>query len=133
MFKSQLFGLIQKSLDGSSLRHTAISSNIANENTPGYKRLDVNFQKVLADAVNPLTDIKKTNPKHLSAVKSLDEQGLLVINREENTTMRNDGNNVDIDMETAALAENNLLFNGLAQLLSIQIGLLRQSISEGRR
>lgn len=133
MYKSQLFDLIQRSLDGSSLRHNVISSNIANVNTPGYKRLEVSFQKALADAVNQQVDIKKTNPKHLSLVKSIDDNDLIQISRDENTTMRNDGNNVDIDIETAAMAENNLLFNGLAQLLSMQLGLLRQSISEGRK
>lgn len=133
MFKSQLFNVVQKSLDGSAARHAALSSNIANANTPGYKRMNVNFQQALTDALDPEVNLKRTNPKHFSIVKSLDDPNFISIERDESSTMRNDGNNVDIDLEAAALAENNLYFNGLAQLLSMQLGLLRQSISEGRR
>jgi flagellar basal-body rod protein FlgB len=132
MFKNQLFTVLERSLDLSSARHTAISSNIANENTPGYKRLDVIFQKALSDAMGAKTELKRTNPKHIPLNNSLDKDSIVTFSRENNSTIRNDGNNVDIDYETAALAENNLYFNGLAHLLSVQIQLLRQAISEGR-
>lgn len=132
MFKNRLFTVLEKSLDLSSARHAAISSNIANENTPGYKRLDVNFQKALSDAMGAKTELKRTSPKHIPLNNSLDKDSIVTFSRENNSTIRNDGNNVDIDYETAALAENNLYFNGLAHLLSVQIQLLRQAISEGR-
>lgn len=134
MIKSQLTDLLKLAMDGSTLRHTAITNNIANVNTPGYKKLEVSFQKALAEAMDkPRLGLKRTNPKHLGLPRYLEEEGIVQISRNTKTSLRTDGNNVDVDMELAALAENNLYFNSLAQLLSDQLGLLRQSISEGRR
>jgi len=134
MIKTQLMDVIGKAMDGSALRHTAISNNLANVNTPGYKRLEVSFQDALAEAVQPTRlDLKRTKPKHFSIRPSLDDPGIVQMKTNRSTSLRNDGNNVDIDIELAALAENNLYFNSLAQMLSGQLALLRQSISEGRR
>jgi flagellar basal-body rod protein FlgB len=73
--------------------------------------------------------MKTTNSLHI--IDSMDATKPLVIQGEQ-TSLRTDDNNVDIDMELATLAENNLYFNSLAHFLSSQLSLLRQSISEGR-
>ena len=130
MLKTNTMNLLEKALDGSTLRHNAISNNIANANTPGYKKNEVNFQHVLENILEPQQAMKTTRKKHLPTANE-EIKPLIRENRE--TTLRNDGNNVDIDMELSVLAENNLYFNSLAQLLSSQLALLRQSISEGRR
>ncbi len=130
MLKTNTIHLLEKGLTGSSLRHRAISNNIANANTPGYKKVEVSFQHVLENTLETRQTLKTTNKKHLP----IKEEELLPFVRENReTTLRNDGNNVDIDIELSALAQNNLYFNSLAQLLSSQLALLRQSITEGRR
>ena len=48
LFGSQPINLLEKALAGSSLRHKVISNNIANINTPGYKRMEVSFEEELA-------------------------------------------------------------------------------------
>jgi len=134
MIKTQVMDVVQKAMDGSAFRHTAITNNIANVNTPGYKKLEVSFQDALSEALeqNQL-ELKKNSPKHLALKMSLDDPQLVQTRTNTQTTLRTDGNNVDVDIELAALAENNLYFNSLAQLLSSQISLLRQSITEGKR
>lgn len=133
MIKTQLMDVLQKAMDGSTLRHTAITNNIANVNTPGYKKIEVSFQDALEEALQPEAKLKRTNPKHLPVRRPLDDAGIVQTRTSTQTTLRNDGNNVDVDIELATLAENNLYFNGLAQMLSSQLALLKTSISEGKR
>ena len=52
---------------------------------------------------------------------------------ESGTQLRNDGNNVDIDAEMSALAQNTVMYNALAQISKMQFTALRTAITEGRR
>ncbi len=133
MIKTQLMNVLEKALDGSSQRHVAITNNIANANTPGYKRVEVSFQEALQEALEPQAKLKRTKEKHLPLPVSLEDPGIIQMRKNSITTMRNDGSNVDIDMEEAALAANTLYFNSMAQMLSEQLSLLRASITEGKR
>lgn len=135
MLETKLINLLRCAMDGSSLQNAVISNNIANVNTPGYKKLSVAFQDELAKHINQTDNkiaLKSTNTKNFSGREDSVRQ-VIDSNKINNTKLRNDGNNVDIDMELAALAENNLYFNSLAQLLSSQLSLLRTSVTEGRR
>ena len=107
-----------------------VPKTISNANTPGFKRSDVDFRSTLDEAINPQLPMKTTNSLHIN--NSIDSTKPLII-QEQQTSLRTDGNNVDIDIELATLAENNLYFNSLAHFLSSHLSLLRQAISEGRR
>ena len=96
--------LMKKMLDYSAARQKALANNIANVNTPGYQRIDVEFERELKSVLS-LKDEK--------AMKNLRFKQV----RTKETTMRNDGNNVDIDMEMAKLSENALVFNIYSTLL----------------
>lgn len=135
MLKTKLFALLGLAMDRSAVKHSVISNNIANVNTPGYKRKTVSFQKELETLLEKREqgEIKQANKKHLPLNFGLDSAPAVIVSEEGNTSLRNDGNNVDIDMELAELAENNIYFNSLAQLLTSQLALLRNSVSEGRR
>lgn len=130
MFKTNTINLLEKAMNGGVLRHSIITNNLANVNTPGFKRSDVSFRSTLDDVMKPTLKLKTTKLKHLETREVKCEPA--VVNFQE-TSMRNDGNNVDVDMELAALAENTLYINSLTQFLSSQLALLRQSITEGRR
>ena len=130
MMKMNLMNLLEKAMSGSTVRHKVLSDNVSNANTPGFKRSDVEFRSALKEAINPQLKIRTTNSLHINS--SLASTKPLVI-QDEQTSLRTDGNNVDIDIELATLAENNLYFDSLAHFLSSQLSLLRQSISEGRR
>lgn len=122
--------LLEKGLDASSLRQRVLADNIANVDTPGFKRSDVDFQKVLAGAMNdssqPLA-LKQTLPGHLPGVNDSSQNAVV---KDANTSLRNDGNNVDIDQEMTNIAKNELYYNGLTRALSEKMGILRSVIEE---
>lgn len=128
---SKLFTLLEAGLDGLSLRNKVIADNIANVDTPNFKRSDVNFDKILQAALankdSSSIQLRTTNPVHIPAV-GLSAEGFMI--QDNRTTFRNDGNNVDIDTEMAKLAENTLHYNALSTALSSHINLLRQVVRE---
>jgi flagellar basal-body rod protein FlgB len=99
-----LFGdisLMERLLDAKWLRNQVLANNIANADTPGFKRSDVYFEEYLRQAIKDKTDgrnldLKTTNPRHIAKINSLDNLGPEVI-RQDETTFRNDQNNVDIE------------------------------------
>jgi flagellar basal-body rod protein FlgB len=123
----QIFDATYQALDAalgaSSMRQQVISNNLANVNTPGYKRKEVEFDDALQSA--------------LSASESGDAsafEGLVpTVTEDDTASMRADGNSVNVDNEMAHLAENNVRYNALVQLASHKLKLLEYVISEGRR
>jgi flagellar basal-body rod protein FlgB len=119
LFGSQPINLLEKALTGSSLRHKAISNNIANINTPGYKRMEVSFEEELAAVAQReprQSGIALTHPKHLAPPQKMPQPNQ--IRTIENTSLRTDGNNVDIDAEMAAMTKNNIFYNTVAQRIN---------------
>ncbi|MGE5552349.1 MAG: flagellar basal body rod protein FlgB [Betaproteobacteria bacterium] len=136
LMRTQADLALQSALDGSVLRHRAIAENLANVDTPGYKRLEVEFASALKAALEDEGKgiaLTRTNARHLS-----DGQGELTdvhpaAWRVQKTTGRADGNNIDLDAEMAKLAENTLLYSSLTQVLGRRLAMLRFAINEGRR
>lgn len=102
--------VLGKAVDGSWLRNEAISNNIANVSTPGYKRQDVSFEAELEKA---LGYNKYTSIDDKVANATLNDMQPRVYTDYENYSYRLDGNNVDIDQENVYLAENQLKYQGL--------------------
>ncbi|WIV10852.1 flagellar basal body rod protein FlgB [Proteiniborus sp. MB09-C3] len=119
-------------LDGSILRHTAISDNIANVNTPGYKRKTVDFENLLKDELekNKLR-LSTTNSRHIggTSISNLD----LAIKEQNNIAVRRDGNSVNIDIEVAERAKNEIYHNAISRQLSRQFETINSVINEGGR
>ncbi len=103
------YSLLKQGLNASALRGRVISNNIANVNTKGYKKFQVQFEESLN---NDSTTFKRTSEKHLSLNGNSTENGVRVV-RDESGEMRSDGNNVDIDNEMTNLAANTLKFNAM--------------------
>jgi flagellar basal-body rod protein FlgB len=76
----------------------------------------------------------RTNPMHMPVQESASslDNFQATINTINDTVGRNDGNNVDMEMESAALAQNNLLYNALADVTSGYFADLRHAITEGK-
>lgn len=98
---------LQKALDAEKLKNDAITSNIANIDTPEYKRKKVKFEELLKQA----SDIDKVNPE-IKEVRDM-------------STSRLDGNNVDIDQEMSELAKNQIRYNALISQVSSQFDRMR--------
>ncbi|MBE6014512.1 MAG: flagellar basal body rod protein FlgB [Lachnospiraceae bacterium] len=118
MFKSGVFNyadVLNKAADASWLRQSAIANNIANIDTPGYKRKDVDFESVLERELRhfqyePL-DVKVKNVR-------LNRLDVPTYTDAENYSYRLDKNNVDVDQENAILAKNQVTYQGLTEAMS---------------
>ncbi|MHB1126192.1 MAG: flagellar basal body rod protein FlgB [Bacillota bacterium] len=130
---------LEKSLDAAALRQRSIANNIANVNTPGFKKSGVTFEENLKAALGESLDtgtrlsLARTNPRHLSVGSNGDLRELKPeLQQDLTTSMRPDGNNVDIDEEMLNLSMNNLNYQMTVQQLNERLGILRFVITGGR-
>jgi len=123
--------VLEQALSASSLRQKVISNNIANVNTPGYKKSEVVFEDLLQNTMD--TDklpMFQTNERHLPLQQKTIPTP--TINLVGNTSVRTDGSNVDIDVEMASLAKNSIYYNAVAQQVSSYFSVIKSAIKEGR-
>lgn len=128
--------VLQKGLDSLAIQHNAIANNLANIDTPQFKRTVVSFQDKLKNAleVNPPSDLWRTHAMHFPLPQQVSLDGFKPDMRAITETIgRNDGNNVDLEMESGLLAENNLLYNSLADITGRYMANLKHSITEGKQ
>lgn len=113
------FELLSKVLNAATLRHRVISHNVANVNTPKFRRLDVAFEDSLASEIarGKSADLEKVKP---------------VVMEDLRGPFRVDENNVDINSEMARLSKNSLLHNAYIQILSSKLGTMRRAITGSR-
>ncbi len=128
--------MLKDAVKGSGEAHQVIANNIANAETPNFKRSDVSFKEALA-AELPRTDdpdelaLVTDNPQQIPAGPEFEAQPFAITTSIDNQTqMRNDGSNVDIDQEMAKLSLNSSYGQTMHQLLSVQYTRLRQAIEE---
>ncbi len=125
-------GILNRGLDISHFRHNLIADNIANADTPGYKRKDVKFADLMASASQKgsAAGLRTTHPDHQAGNVSSSEAIRAV--QAEGTRTRLDGNNVDIEVEMAQMAANSLYYQTAGHLLSARYGILERIINTGR-
>lgn len=119
---------LKKAIDGSWQRNSAIVSNIANHNTPGYKRLEFSFQDALKDELVLLPPLRATHEKHFRSVKHLYHGEF----QEFGTQYRVDGNNVDLNVEEAELAKNSIYYQILIDEVNSQFQRLKMAMKIGK-
>lgn len=129
MFREPIVDLLERGLDAASLRHQVLSNNVANVNTPGYKRIDIDFARMLAQAGWGKPRLLTTHPDHISR----GESGTTALFKRDSSSLRSDGNNVDIEHEMVTIAQNSIYYAALARQLSEKFARLRSAITEGRR
>ena len=115
---SQVIDVFSRSLRAANLRHQVISNNIANVNTPNFKKSEVVFETLLAKQLSPDTKklaMARTNSRHLPLTLPDGTYPSAQIEQVNTTSMRSDNNNVDIDSEMASLAENNIYYNAVVR------------------
>ena len=124
--------ILEKALDATWLRNEVISNNIANVNTPGYKKAYVRFEEELAAAAEFKTGSSKKSDKFLPIGNDRKSIPAPQIVEDSFTSTRRDNNNVDIDVEMGELAKNTIKFNALITQISKQFNGIRSAINEGR-
>lgn len=108
------FDFLGRVLDVSALRHSVLSQNIANVNTPGFQCHEVRFEEMLRRRL-------ETGQLVTGVQAEVVEGG--------GGAERLDGNNVDIDLELGRLQKNALLFRTYSQILAHQLNQCRSAIS----
>lgn len=117
-------------LSKASLRQTVLSNNLANFNTPGFKRSDVVDNPSFARA-GPGPDLwPAPDPRQAPAGAGGPGCSGFSVVQDPTTTMRTDGNNVDVDRERVLLLENQLYYESLIDAVSRKLGQLRSVIGE---
>lgn len=109
--------VLDKAADASWQRNEAIANNIANASTPNYKRQDVSFESKLERAM-----LATGEDSVQGMVKNMDISSVEgeIYTDAKNFSYRLDGNNVDIDTENVALAENQIKYQGLIASINSQ-------------
>ena len=127
--------ILEKVLDFRARRHDAVVSNIANIDTPGYKAFDVVMDDALrrAGAADPSADpeMRRTHSGHFQGTEGADGPGTGRVVRRSAVIGKGDRNTVDLDRSMADLAENNLMYNALTQMVAKKFGGLRNVIQGG--
>lgn len=113
LFGSNLDNL-SKAMDRTTLRHSLLTGNLANVNTPGYKRKDVDFGITLQDAQNALN--QNQDPPITT----------------DQTSNRLDGNSVDLEKEVMSISETELRYQALTDMTARYFSNLKNVIKEGK-
>ena len=109
---------LERAIEGAGKRHEALAANIANANTPGYQRVDVDFHGALQAAMGGDED-SNTALEGLSFSAAKDASA---------GATRADGSTVDIDSESAKLAANALEQLAAVQVAHARLGILKAAM-----
>ena len=109
--------VLNRAADAAWQRNEAISNNIANVDTPGYKRQDVAFESVLQKALG--NNRYESMDEKVSNINLSRLRGRAYVDY-ANYSYRLDGNNVDIENENVMLAENQLKYQGLISSINLE-------------
>jgi flagellar basal-body rod protein FlgB len=105
---------LERAISGSAMRQEVLANNLANAETPGFKRSDVDFHTALAQAM------QTGDPASIENASFSAQQ--------DNNTLRADGNGVDIDVESANMAKNGLEYEALVTVAKARLSILRSAM-----
>ena len=126
LFVDKTAAVLTKVLDGTAARQRVLAQNIANIDTPGYTRRNLEFDEELQAAIAQPTADPVEQINRIARVNLTETDDTL-------SPRQADGNNVDIEHEMVDVAKNSLQYETAAQLLTMQMTLLKNAIHEGRR
>ncbi len=118
--------ILERGLDTSVLRREVIADNIANADTPFFKRSEVSFESQMNRAIEsekePEFPTLMTDEKHMSFDDIIDYRSVKArINVEYDTVYRNDKNNVDIEKEMILATKNAMHYNAMMEVYNRNI------------
>jgi flagellar basal-body rod protein FlgB len=105
---------LERAISGASMRQSVLANNLANAETPGFSRMDLDFHGALALAM------KSSDAATIEATGFTPQQ--------DAQTMRADGNGVDVDTESAAMAKNGLEYEALVSVAKARIQIVQSAM-----
>ncbi|WP_308639239.1 flagellar basal body rod protein FlgB [Paenibacillus silvisoli] len=134
VLNSPEFNRLQGAMNAAEMRQRVISNNIANADTPKFKRSEVVFEQLLEQSMGGnRSEVvgKRTNARHIPIGGTSSAVPGAKVTTDESSVMNNDINNVDIDREMSLLAKNQLNYNFYVQQINHDVKMMRLGI-EGR-
>ena len=135
LIDNAMWGSLQSALNAGQLRQQVYSNNIANANTPGYKRQTVVFEPYLQAALSasgmssssqiPMLTNSSSDLSASANVASVQPQ----VVADNSTSTSSNGNNVNLDSEMSLLAENQIQYAAVVQEINNQFTTLRTAIT----
>lgn len=113
--KVDIVGLLESGIKTEEVRQRTIASNIANLETPGYRRLDVRFEELLAKALKSrqTADLGDLEPE---------------VYQPEGTSVKSNGNNVDMEMEIGEMLKNSLRQTAFVRVLRKKFAQMQEAV-----
>jgi len=133
-YTDRTFKALEKAVDGAVTRQQAISHNLSNINTPGYKRMQVSFEDQLRQILlqqRPRLPLKTTREKHINNLPDLNFKPQ--ITRDNSQQMRPDQNNVNVENEMVDMVKNGFYLNAVINQLNKRLAIIKYIDSDGRR
>jgi len=126
--------ILEKSLDMRSMKHNLLVSNIANKDTPNYKAFDLAVEEEMQKltGTNKTVSLRKTQAGHLGANGETYSE-VSITKTSKGFEQNIDGNTVDIEKEMTNMAENNLLYDAMAQIMRKKLQGLKVAIQGGSK
>ena len=121
--------VLNKAAGASWTKNEVIANNIANATTPDYKRKDVSFESLLADALSETSLHTKNMDKKVASL-NLSSLKPSIYTEYSNLSYRYDGNNVDIDTEQAYLADNQIRYYTLLDSMTHEFNRLKSVLAK---
>ena len=119
--------VLDKAADAANTRNEVLANNIANVDTPNYKRKDVSFQNYLEQA---LIEAEPLSTRVAEVNTHLSDFGGVTYTDSSVLSYRLDNNNVDIDTENAYLAENQIRYNALVEQIGQEFNRYKTVLSK---
>ena len=132
MFDSGAFGyvnVLSSAADAAWTRNEVLNNNIANVDTPGFKRQDMVFETLLQNEIGRQGKTSSTLDKKVANVDYKKLKPYVYTDHSQLST-RLDGNNVDIDVEEAELASNQLMYDGIIEGLNSEFESMKAVLSK---
>ncbi|WP_168122258.1 flagellar basal body rod protein FlgB [Paenibacillus sp. HB172176] len=127
------FNRMEAAVQAAEFRQRVLSNNIANAETPNFKRSEVLFEELLEQSMGPSGKSqlagRKTNNRHITIGSDASLLPNAKVVTDESTSMNNNKNNVDMDREMSLLAKNQLSYNLYIGQINHDITMMKTAIS----
>src|SRR3954454_15063123 len=105
---------LERAISGAAMRQEVLANNLANAETPGFQRSDVDFHSALSQAM------KTDDPNSIESASFSPQT--------DSQTLRADGNGVDVHVESSNMAKNGLEYEALISIAKARLGILQSAM-----